>query len=331
MHIANPIYDSVFKYLLDDHRVAKVFISAIIGEEIEELELRPTEINIAKNEDSSNKTKQNVHQPVFMSVFRIDFSAKIKTKAGEHKLIIIEIQKAKALNEIERFRRYLGENYSNANNYYSVNGKQVALPILPIYFLGDDIIFNEPSKMIFVERTYIDKFKNKKIDIKHDFIEALSHDCYVIQLKQKTADQKGRQSELEKLFDLFDQDNMSNSKHILNIKEDEVPEKFKPIIRRLHEAIELKDIKNAMLAEDEVINQLKAAEEKAIKAEERLQLAEKELELEKEKTKFKLILAEQEKLSLAINSAKQFKALGLDVDQICKITGLSIDDIEKLD
>ncbi|MEN9444335.1 MAG: hypothetical protein RIS47_1225, partial [Bacteroidota bacterium] len=28
MNIANPVYDSVFKYLLDDNRVAKIFISA---------------------------------------------------------------------------------------------------------------------------------------------------------------------------------------------------------------------------------------------------------------------------------------------------------------
>jgi hypothetical protein len=37
MNIANPVYDSVFKYLLDDNRVAKIFISAIIGEEITDL------------------------------------------------------------------------------------------------------------------------------------------------------------------------------------------------------------------------------------------------------------------------------------------------------
>ncbi len=35
--IANPIYDTVFKYLMDDPRVAGVIISTIIGEEVEEL------------------------------------------------------------------------------------------------------------------------------------------------------------------------------------------------------------------------------------------------------------------------------------------------------
>ena len=41
MQIANPIYDVVFKYLMEDAKVAKLLISSIIGEEIEELDFRP--------------------------------------------------------------------------------------------------------------------------------------------------------------------------------------------------------------------------------------------------------------------------------------------------
>ena len=37
MHVANPIYDVAFKYLLEDSKVAKLLLSAIIGEEILEL------------------------------------------------------------------------------------------------------------------------------------------------------------------------------------------------------------------------------------------------------------------------------------------------------
>jgi hypothetical protein len=36
MHIANPIYDTVFKFLMEDEKVARAFISAIIGEEVME-------------------------------------------------------------------------------------------------------------------------------------------------------------------------------------------------------------------------------------------------------------------------------------------------------
>ncbi|MBF0103334.1 MAG: hypothetical protein HQK77_20730, partial [Desulfobacterales bacterium] len=43
MQIANPIYDSVFKYLMEDISAANVILSSIIGEEIEILALSPQE------------------------------------------------------------------------------------------------------------------------------------------------------------------------------------------------------------------------------------------------------------------------------------------------
>ncbi|MDR1156177.1 MAG: hypothetical protein LBL04_15840 [Bacteroidales bacterium] len=49
MHIANPIYDVVFKYMLEDSKVAKLFLSAIIGKNIMELEFSVQElINVSK-------------------------------------------------------------------------------------------------------------------------------------------------------------------------------------------------------------------------------------------------------------------------------------------
>lgn len=36
--IANPIYDSVFKYLMEDDRVAKILLSALLKKEIVELQ-----------------------------------------------------------------------------------------------------------------------------------------------------------------------------------------------------------------------------------------------------------------------------------------------------
>lgn len=43
MQIANPIYDVVFKYLMDDNMVARMLISKIIGQEIETLDYQPLE------------------------------------------------------------------------------------------------------------------------------------------------------------------------------------------------------------------------------------------------------------------------------------------------
>ena len=38
--IANPIYDVVFKFLMEDKKVAKILLSALLKKEIIELEMR---------------------------------------------------------------------------------------------------------------------------------------------------------------------------------------------------------------------------------------------------------------------------------------------------
>ena len=49
MIIANPIYDTVFKFLLEDLTIGKKLISVIIGEEVLELEVRPQEQTTPSN------------------------------------------------------------------------------------------------------------------------------------------------------------------------------------------------------------------------------------------------------------------------------------------
>jgi hypothetical protein len=43
MFIANPLYDVVFKYMMEDNKVAKKFISVIIGEDVIELDFADRE------------------------------------------------------------------------------------------------------------------------------------------------------------------------------------------------------------------------------------------------------------------------------------------------
>jgi hypothetical protein len=122
MHIANPIYDVVFKYLMEDEESAKLLISAIISQEVISLKLEPKE------------TVKKLGEPSLL-ICRMDFAVKIKTQKGE-KLLLIEMQKAKLPSDIMRFRRYLGEQYGNEKNVYSLEkeGKtsESALPILTI-------------------------------------------------------------------------------------------------------------------------------------------------------------------------------------------------------
>ena len=69
MHIANPIYDVIFKYLLEDNKVAKLLLSAIIGETIEELGFSAQERMVEIDQVEKEKPP--------LTVCHFDFSAKI--------------------------------------------------------------------------------------------------------------------------------------------------------------------------------------------------------------------------------------------------------------
>ncbi len=40
IHVANPIYDSVFKYLIEDERIARTLLSALLKKEVVEVHVR---------------------------------------------------------------------------------------------------------------------------------------------------------------------------------------------------------------------------------------------------------------------------------------------------
>ena len=57
MQIANPIYDVVFKYLMEDSKIAKLLISSIIKQEIEIMDFLPQEF-IAEIEKNKIRKKE---------------------------------------------------------------------------------------------------------------------------------------------------------------------------------------------------------------------------------------------------------------------------------
>ena len=50
MTIANPIYDTVFKYLMEDERIARTILSALLKENIVNVEVRPHEYTNGQKE-----------------------------------------------------------------------------------------------------------------------------------------------------------------------------------------------------------------------------------------------------------------------------------------
>lgn len=325
--IANPIYDVVFRYMMEDNKVAKLFLSVIIGEEIEELIFSPTESSRKIGEQS-------------ITVTRMDFSAKIRQADGSQKLVLIELQKSKYLFQIMRFRRYLGKQYQNPENVIISEDeegktKKEGLPIYPIYILGEAFT-EEVYPVINIERNYIDAATKKRILKKYAFIESLTHDATTIQiphLKEK------RRTLLEKFLDIFDQTKKTDGKgHFLEIDESEYPEKYHSVIRRLKKAIANPKIEDDMDLEDDVIEEFNQQEERLDKAKKLLKQKNKELRAERQKAEAERekaeaerqkAEAEREKAEAAIKDKeaiiRNLAKMGLSVEDIANVANTTIE------
>jgi len=255
MHIANPIYDVIFKYLLEDNKVAKLLLSAIIGESIEELEFGAQEHTVPVEHPDREK-------PSF-TVCRFDFSAKIRTDAG-FKTIKIELQKAKLQSDLMRFRRYLGVQYQKKDTYQVIKEKKNEPPLIIdkprdiycIYFLayGMDL---PKCPVLKVDYTVMDAHSQKVLPAKSEFVSALHHKSWIVQINEL---KQSRRDNLEKLLSIFDQSATTDSVHILNVDEEYFPEEYREIIRRLRKAMEDPEKRRIMEVEDEIFNELKNLE-----------------------------------------------------------------------
>jgi hypothetical protein len=177
MIIANPIYDVTFKRLLENDRAAKFLIGTIMGCEV--LSLVPTTI----------ERTEPVKSAPTMSLFRMDFAATIVTKEEGEKRVLIEMQKAKLLNDVFRFRKYLGNEYSVSK-----------LPIVAIYILGFPLSVDSPA-FGNVPR-YRDLITNEEIRVRDLFVNELTHSAYFI---QTTRIKPGLNTKLDRLLSIFEQ------------------------------------------------------------------------------------------------------------------------------
>ncbi|MDR2774512.1 MAG: hypothetical protein LBC19_07190 [Tannerella sp.] len=193
--IANPIYDTVFKRLMENERIAKFFLGTILEEQIVDIDIRPQEFTYKKEDEKIEAASDGIGY----SIFRIDFMATIRTKEGEEKKILIEVQKSWDENDLMRFRNYLGEQYRKVDK---VNGVNIVLPITTIYILGFNLAGME-SACIKVERNYRDMIEGKTIEARTPFIEKLTHNSYVIQAGRIT--DRRYSTKLDKLLSIFEQ------------------------------------------------------------------------------------------------------------------------------
>ena len=237
MIIANPIYDVVFKYLLEDADIARDLLSTILGEEVVHLEFKPQETSTESSEG--------------IKILRLDFKAIIKKKDGSLFKVLIELQKSKQVFDVMRFRRYLGDNYRKEDQVIEKDGLAVfrPLPIITIYFLGF-LLNNVSSGVIKVKRQYVDAVTEEILGVKDDFVELLTHDSYMIQVGRLPKESRGKLDRVMQIFSPMYENKAD--KHLVDFQGDIYDPLVLRMVERLSRAIASDEYRDKMDVEDEI-------------------------------------------------------------------------------
>ena len=293
--IANPIYDVVFKYLMEDERIARTILSALLRKDITHVEMRPHEYTDDKIDG--------------ITVQRIDFGATIREE-GRERLILIELQKTWLPTELLRFRQYLARQYRDTKNMVLGKHNEYALPMVMVYLLGHCVgDIKEP--VLYVHHDVYDYDGQVVTEGMPDpFIESLTHESIIVQIPLLRGQVNTR---LDRVLSIFDQSHKdSQDAKLLRIDEcayaaDDA--ELQRILLRLTGAAADEKFRRRMDLEDEIFAEIKTRnieilerdrklaeqksqinEQKSQLAEQKSQLAEQESQLAEQKSQ----LAEQE-------------------------------------
>lgn len=320
IYIANPIYDVVFKYLMEDPRVACLLLSALLKKEVVQVEMRRNEY--------SNQTRTKI------SIFRIDFSAKIKEAGGAEHLVLIELQKTWLPTETLRFRQYLGVQYESKDNMLREPEAEYGLPIISIYLLGHTI-GNLKEPIIYVKRKYLD-YESAEITegVPDPFVESLTHDSIIVQIPFLKDNVRKR---LNPIFAVFDQHyRAAQSDQLLCFDENEfTDEASKLIANRLVKAASDPDVRSKMNVEEEMIAEIEGRDTIIIEKEKRIaeqnsKIAEQNNKIVEQDNKIaeQDDVIEKQKDSIS-NAAIALSETGMSLRLIAQTLNLSVEDIIK--
>lgn len=320
MKIINPLYDKAFKYLMENTKYARKVLSVIMDVEVEE-------VSLGQQETTFPDLKRS------LTLFRLDFKAVIKEADGSRKTVLIELQKSKYATDIQRFRNYLGANYmARQKDLSSVKEPppeySSGYPIITIYILGynlDDL----PYMAVTVNREIIDSVSKEKIEVRSFFIDHLTHQSHIIQVRRLP---ERRRTRLENFLMLFNQAWCTEENYIIDLQE--IPEGFADMAEYLQRPLMDETFRRTLEAEEEIDTIFDAQEAKYLKkiaeAEAREKKARKSEKLERKQKETERRQKETErrqKESLALKLATYMKQRGADIEDIIKQTGLAAETI----
>ena len=304
IHVANPIYDSVFKYIMEDERIAKTMLSALLKKEVVHVTVRPHEY--------SNTTRDT------LSMFRIDFAATVREREGDvekDRVVLIELQKTWLNTETLRFRQYLGAQYSNKSNIREEDEKGFAYPMVAVYLLGHRVgNINEP--IVYVNHDVFDYNGNiVKEGSEEPFVESLTHNSIIVQIPLLHGNVNNR---LEKVLSVFDQTQVEgNTQQVLKIDEDKYADDndMLYVLHKLTAAAANSEMRQDMNVEDEYYKAIEDRDTAIMQRDKILKEQEEQLSQQSEQLR---------------NMAKALFASGMTEEQISEMTGINVENITKL-
>ncbi len=318
IHVANPIYDSVFKYIMEDERIAKTMLSALLKKEVVHVTVRPHEY--------SNTTRDT------LSMFRIDFAATVREREGDvekDRVVLIELQKTWLNTETLRFRQYLGAQYSNKNNLREADEKGFAYPMVAVYLLGHRVgNINEP--IVYVNHDVFDYNGNiVKEGNEEPFVESLTHNSIIVQIPLLHGNVNNR---LEKVLSVFDQTQVEgNTQQVLKIDEDKYADDndMLYVLHKLTAAAANSEMRQDMNVEDEYYKAIEDRDTAIMQRDKILKEQEEQLSQQNEQLSQQSEQLSQQSEQLR-NMAKALFANGMTEEQISAMTGIDAENVAKL-
>ena len=317
IHVANPIYDSVFKYIMEDERIAKTMLSALLKKEVVHVTVRPHEY--------SNTTRDT------LSMFRIDFAATVREREGNEikdRIVLIELQKTWLNTETLRFRQYLGAQYSNKNNIREAEDKGFAYPMVAVYLLGHRV-GNIKEPIVYVNHDVFDYNGNVVEDGNMEpFVESLTHNSIIVQIPLLHGNVNNR---LEKVLSVFDQTLVDgDTQQVLKIDEDKFADDndMLYVLHKLTAAAANSEMRQDMNVEDEYYKAIEDRDTAIMQRDKMLKERDCKMAQMDERLSQQSEQLSQQSEQLR-NMAKALFVNGLSVEQISNMTGIDIEIIAK--
>jgi len=316
VYVANPLYDAVFKYLMEDDRIAKTILAALLKKKV-------IDVKIRRNEYANLTRRESI------SMFRIDFAATVLDEDNQPHLMLIELQKTWLPTETLRFRRYLALQYNNEENMLKEEHEKYAIPMVAIYLLGHCVGKIEEPVIYVNHHAY--NYDGKKVEegIPDPFVESLQHDSIIVQIPLLHGRVNNR---LEKVLCLFDQTNVADNKKVIKVddKQFEGDNDMEYIVRRLQSAAADPDMRYQMNAEDEFFKELEARDSLIMEKDGQLkekdgQLKEKDGQLKEKDGQLK------EKDEMLRKMIKGMQKNGMSLDDIAKMLNKTVDEVKHIE